>query len=56
MDRACEGDNMRTTAQNLGSKSVVPPKANGTDPWEYDKALYRRRNEGGALLQQNQMF
>ena len=45
MDRAYEGDNMRATAQSLGYKPVVPPKANRTDPWEYDKTLYRRRNE-----------
>ena len=45
MDRAYEGDNMRATAQSLGYKPVVPPKANRTDPWEYDKTLYRRRNK-----------
>ncbi len=45
MDRAYEGDNMRATARSLGYEPVVLPKANRTDPWEYDKILYKRRNE-----------
>ena len=45
MDRAYEGDNMRATAKELGYASVVPPKKNRIDPWEYDKGLYKRRNE-----------
>ena len=45
MDRAYEGDNMRTTAKELGYRPVVPPKKNRIDPWEYDKELYKRRNE-----------
>lgn len=45
MDRAYEGDNMRTIAKELGYNPVVPPKKNRSDPWEYDKELYRRRNE-----------
>jgi hypothetical protein len=24
---------------------VVPPKSNRVDPWRYDKALYKKRNE-----------
>ena len=45
MDRAYEGDNMRAVAMELGHHPVVPPKKNHSDPWEYDKELYRRRNE-----------
>ena len=45
MDRAYEGDNMRAVAKELGYNPVVPPKKNRSDPWEYDKVLYRRRNE-----------
>ena len=45
MDRAYEGDNMRAMAKELGYASVVPPKKNRIDPWEYDKELYKRRNE-----------
>ena len=45
MNRVYEGDNMRATAKELGYASVVPPKKNRIDPWEYDKELYKRRNE-----------
>ena len=45
MDRAYEGDTMRSIADSLGYEPVVPPKKNRIDPWEYDEALYKRRNE-----------
>ena len=45
MDRAYEGDKMRAVAKKLGYNPVVPPKKNRIDPWEYDRILYKRRNE-----------
>ena len=45
MDRAYEGDLMRETAATLNYTPVVPPKKNRTEPWEYDKELYKKRNE-----------
>jgi transposase len=45
MDRAYEGDATRQLASDLGYVPVVPPKHNRRTPWEYDRALYRRRNE-----------
>jgi transposase len=45
MDRAYEGDETRQLAQALGMIPVVPPKANRLNPWRYDRALYRKRNE-----------
>ena len=45
MDRAYEGDKMRAAAKKLGYNPVVPPKKNRIDPWEYDRILYKRRNE-----------
>ena len=45
MDRAYQGDKMRLTAQNLGYEPVVPPKSNRLYKWDYDKELYKRRNE-----------
>ncbi len=45
MDRAYEGDETRQLARDLGYVPVVPPNPNRVAPWEYDKALYRRRNE-----------
>ena len=45
MDKAYEGDNMRFTAKNLGYDPVVPPKSNRIHKWDYDKELYKLRNE-----------
>jgi transposase len=45
MDRAYEDDLTRYTAQILNFSPIVPPKKNRKKPWEYDKTLYKRRNE-----------
>jgi transposase len=45
MDRAYEGDETRQKAIEQGFIPVVPPKSNRKEPWEYDKELYKRRNE-----------
>lgn len=45
MDRAYEGDETRMKAEQRGFIPVVPPKQNRKDPWDYDKTLYKRRNE-----------
>jgi transposase len=45
MDRAYEGWETRWLAFELGYSPVVPPKKNRKEPWEYDKELYKRRNE-----------
>jgi transposase len=45
MDRAYEGDETRQLVLTLGMVPVVPPKSNRVDPWRYDRALYRKRNE-----------
>ena len=45
MDKAYEGDKVRETAIFLGYVPVVPPKKYRSNPWEYDKELYKRRNE-----------
>ena len=45
MDRAYEGDKTRAAAIENGFVVVVPPKKNRLEPWEYDKELYKRRNE-----------
>jgi len=29
----------------LGFNLCIPPKSNRKEPWEYDKELYKRRNE-----------
>lgn len=45
MDRAYEGNETRTLAVELGFVPVVPPNPNRLEPWEYDKELYKKRNE-----------
>jgi transposase len=45
MDKAYEDDVTRFTAWDLKFNPVVPPKSNRIKPWEYDKELYKRRNE-----------
>ena len=45
MDKAYEGDDVRLLARSHGFNPVVPPKSNRKKPWEYDKELYKRRNE-----------
>ena len=45
MDRAYEGDETRQLVLDLGMVPVVPPKSNRLDPWEYDRELYKKRNE-----------
>jgi transposase len=44
MDKAYEGDACRAKAEKCGMLPVVPPKSNRTQPWEYDKELYKGRN------------
>ncbi len=50
MDRAYEGNETRQLALDLGFVPVVPPKSNRVEPWEYNRALYKRRNEVERLF------
>ena len=45
MDKAYEGDETRQLVVDLGLEPVVPPKENRVSPWDYDRELYKRRNE-----------
>ena len=45
MDRAYADFKTRFTAWDLRFQAVVPPKTNMADKWEYDKELYKKRNE-----------
>ena len=56
MDRAYEGDDTRQLALDLGYVPLVPPKSNRLDPWEYDKAMYRKRNEVERLFRRLKGF
>ena len=56
MDRAYEGDETRQLALDLGFDPVVPPKKNRTNPWEYDREIYKRRNEVERLFRRLKGF
>ncbi|CAM4006492.1 hypothetical protein GCM10027287_26750 [Bordetella muralis] len=45
MDRAYEGNETRQLALDLGFIPVVPPLKTRVEPWEYDREMYKRRNE-----------
>ena len=45
MDRAYEDDKTRSLAVENGFIPVVPPKRNRKELWDYDKELYKQRNE-----------
>ena len=50
MDRAYEGNETRQLALDLGFVPVVPPKSTRIHSWEYDRAMYKRRNEVERLF------
>lgn len=50
MDRAYEDDDTRELACELGYEPVVPPKSNRREPWDYDRDMYKRRNEVERLF------
>lgn len=50
MDRAYEGDETRQLVLDLGMEPVVPPKANRLVKWDYDRTVYKRRNEVERLF------
>lgn len=45
MDRAYEDDKTCALAEQQGFIPVVSSKRNQKEPWDYDKELYKRRNE-----------
>jgi transposase len=56
MDRAYEDNQTRQLALDFGFIPVVPPKSNRLEPWQYDKALYRKRNEVERLFRRLKGF
>ena len=56
MDRAYEGDETRALAEELGYMPVVPPKRNRKNPWDYDKELYKQRNQVERLFRRMKRF
>jgi transposase len=56
MDRAYEDGETRQLVLDLGMIPVVPPKSNRIEPWEYDRALYKKRNEIERLFRRLKGF
>lgn len=56
MDRAYEGDETRQIVLDLGMIPVVPPKANRLAPWNYNRELYKKRNEIERLFRRLKGF
>ena len=56
MDRAYEGNETRQLVLSLGMTPVVPPKVTRIEPWEYDRALYKKRNEIERLFRRLKGF
>ena len=50
MDKAYEGDETRGLVEEMGAVPVVPPKSGRTEPWDFDKGIYRLRNEVERLF------
>ena len=56
LDKAYEGDETRQTVLDLGMIPVVPPKSNRLDPWDYNRELYKKRNEIERLIRRLKGF
>jgi transposase len=56
MDKAYEGNETRQLVLDLGMIPVVPPKSNRLDPWEFDRELYKKRNEIERLFRRLKGF
>ena len=56
MDRAYESNETRQLVLALDMIPVVPPKSNRVEPWNYDRALYKKRNEIERLFRRLKGF
>mgnify|MGYP003589885480 CR=1 FL=1 len=56
MDRAYEGNETQTLVKSLGYNPVVPPNPRRVKPWDYDRELYKKRNEIERLFRRLKGF
>ena len=49
-DRAYESDETRQLVLQMNMIPVVPPKSNRREPWDYDRALYKKRDQVERLF------
>jgi transposase len=50
MDGAYQDNETRQLVLDLGWVPVVPPSSNRVEPWQYDRVLYKKRNEVERLF------
>ena len=56
MDSAYSGAETRQLVLELGMIPVVPPPKNRIHPWEYDREIYKRRNQIERLFRRLKGF
>ena len=56
MDSAYSGNETIQLALDLGFIPVVPPPRTRVEPWEYDREMYKRRNEVERLFRRLKGF
>ena len=56
LDQAYEDNTTLQLALDFGYLPVIPPRHNRLLPWQYDKALYRKRNEVERLFRRLKGF
>ncbi len=56
MDRAYESNETRQLVLELGWEPVAPPNHNRIEPWNYDRAMYAKRNEVERLFRRLKGF
>ena len=56
MDRAYEDNQTLQLALDFGFIPVLPPRPQRLHPWQYDRAMYRRRNEIERLFRRLKGF
>lgn len=56
MDRAYEDNETLQLALDFGFIPVVPPRPQRLNPWQYDRVMYRRRNEIERLFRRLKGF
>lgn len=54
--KAYEGNETRQLALDFGFIPVVPPLSTRVEPWEYDREMYKRRNEVERLFRRLKGF
>jgi transposase len=56
MDRAYEGNETLQLLLSFDLLPVVPPNPNRLRPWDYDRVLYKKRNEVERLFRRLKAF